>query len=41
MTAKLNTVISFGIDNGRISRMYAVWNPYKLGRLNEESVIAR
>ncbi len=41
MTAKLNTVISFVIDNGRISRMYAVWNPHKVGRLNEEAVIAR
>lgn len=41
MDGKLNTVISFVIDDGRISRMYAVRNPHKLGRLNEEAVIAR
>ncbi len=41
LDGKLNTVISFVIDDGRISRMYAVRNPNKLGRLNEEAVIAR
>ena len=41
LDGKLNTVISFVIDDGRISRMYAVRNPHKLGRLNEEAVIAR
>ena len=41
LDGKLNTVISFVLDDGRISRMYAVRNPHKLGRLNEEAVIAR
>jgi hypothetical protein len=41
LTGKLNIVISFVIDNGRISRMYAVRDPYKLGQLNDEAVIAR
>lgn len=41
LDGQLNTVISFVIEHGRISRMYAVRNPHKLGRLNEETVIAR
>lgn len=41
LDGKLNTVISFVIDDSRISRMYAVRNPHKLGRLNEEAAIAR
>ena len=41
LDGELNTVISFVIDDGRISRMYAIRNPHKLGRLNQEAVIAR
>ena len=37
----LDTVISFVLEDGRISRMYAVRNPHKLGRLHEESALAR
>ena len=41
LDGELNTVMSFVVDNGRISRIYAVRNPYKLGRLDEEAVLAR
>ena len=38
---ELSTVMSFVLDGGRISRVYAVRNPQKLGRLSEEVVLAR
>jgi RNA polymerase sigma-70 factor (ECF subfamily) len=41
LNGALNTVISFVIEHGRISRMYAVRNPHKLSRLNEETELAR
>ena len=36
-----DTLISFVVEDGRISRMYAVRNPLKLGRVDEEAVLAR
>jgi RNA polymerase sigma-70 factor (TIGR02957 family) len=41
LNGELDTVISFVVDNGRISRIYAVRNPHKLGRLDREVAIAR
>jgi RNA polymerase sigma-70 factor (TIGR02957 family) len=41
LDGEVNTVMSFVIDGGRISRMYAVRNPHKLGRLDEEAKLAR
>ncbi len=41
LDGELNTVMSFVVDSGRISRMYAVRNPHKLGRLDEEAVLGR
>ena len=41
LNGELDTVISFVVDNGRISRIYAVHNPHKLGRLDREVAIAR
>ena len=37
----LDTAICFVVDGGRITRMYAVRNPAKLGRLLERSELAR
>ena len=41
LDGELNTVISFVLEDGRISRMYAVRNPDKPGRLDEEAALAR
>jgi len=41
LDGELNTVMSFVLEDGRISRMYAVRNPHKLGRLDRESALAR
>jgi len=41
LDGELNTVISFVVDGGRISRMYAVRNPHKLTRLDDHAVLAR
>jgi RNA polymerase sigma-70 factor (TIGR02957 family) len=36
-----DTAISFVVENGRISRIYAVRNPAKLGRIDIEATISR
>lgn len=36
-----DTAISFVVDEGRISRIYAVRNPAKLGRIDVEATISR
>jgi RNA polymerase sigma-70 factor (ECF subfamily) len=36
-----DTAISFVIEEGRISRIYAVRNPAKLGRIDVEATISR
>ena len=36
-----DTAISFVVDGGRISRIYAVRNPAKLGRIDVETTISR
>jgi RNA polymerase sigma-70 factor (ECF subfamily) len=41
LDGELNTVASLVIDNGRITRIYAVRNPHKLGRLEEEAELRR
>jgi RNA polymerase sigma-70 factor (ECF subfamily) len=41
LDGELNTVMSFVVEDGRISRLYAVRNPHKLSRLNEEARLAR
>jgi len=41
LDGELNTVISFVVEGGRISRLYAVRNPHKLSRLKEEAPLAR
>jgi RNA polymerase sigma-70 factor (TIGR02957 family) len=37
----VDTVIGFAFENGRISRVFAVRNPAKLGRLGEVTVLSR
>lgn len=41
MDGEFNTAISFVVESDRISRMYAVRNPYKLSRLDDLTVLAR
>ena len=41
LDGELNTVMSFVVEDGRISRLYAVRNPDKLTRLEEEATLAR
>ncbi len=36
-----DTAISFVVEEGRISRIYAVRNPAKLGRIDVEATISR
>jgi hypothetical protein len=36
-----DTAISFVVEEGRISRIYAVRNPTKLGRIDVEALISR
>ena len=41
LDGEVNTVISFVLENGRITRMYAVRNPHKLGALVQEAALTR
>ena len=41
LDGELNTVASLVIENGRITRIYAVRNPQKLARLGEETSLSR
>jgi RNA polymerase sigma-70 factor (ECF subfamily) len=37
----VDTVIAFSFEDGRISRVFAVRNPAKLGRISEETALSR
>ncbi len=41
LDGELDTVVSFVVEDGRIARMYAVRNPRKLSRLDEQAVLTR
>jgi RNA polymerase sigma-70 factor (ECF subfamily) len=41
LDGELDTVMSFVVEGSRISHVLAVRNPHKLGRLDEEAVLAR
>jgi RNA polymerase sigma-70 factor (ECF subfamily) len=41
LDGEVDTVISFVLEDGRISRMYAVRNPHKLTRLDQAAALAR
>jgi RNA polymerase sigma-70 factor (ECF subfamily) len=38
---ELETAITFVVEDGRITRMYAMRNPHKLGRLDEPAELRR
>jgi RNA polymerase sigma-70 factor, ECF subfamily len=38
---QLSAVVSFAVENGRITRIYAVSNPHKLARLDGVAAITR
>jgi RNA polymerase sigma-70 factor (ECF subfamily) len=41
LAGELNTAVTFVIEEGRISRIYAIRNPHKLGRLEEVAELRR
>src|ERR687894_260688 len=41
LDGELNTVASLVIEDGRITRIYAIRNPHKLARLDEEAKLSR
>jgi len=41
MGGEVGAVVSFAVENGRITRIYAVSNPHKLARLNGVAPITR
>jgi RNA polymerase sigma-70 factor (ECF subfamily) len=41
LDAALNTVASLVVEDGRITRIYAMRNPLKLARLDEEAELSR
>jgi RNA polymerase sigma-70 factor (ECF subfamily) len=38
---EFNTAVSLAIEDGRVTRIYAVRNPHKLTRLVEETALSR
>jgi RNA polymerase sigma-70 factor (TIGR02957 family) len=40
-TGEINTAVSLAIEGGRIARIYAIRNPHKLARLDEETALSR
>jgi RNA polymerase sigma-70 factor (TIGR02957 family) len=38
---ELNTAVTFVVEDGRITRIYAIRNPHKLARLDEEAELSR
>jgi RNA polymerase sigma-70 factor (TIGR02957 family) len=41
LAGELDTALGLGIAEGRITRIYAIRNPHKLARLNEEATLSR
>ncbi|MGZ6574739.1 MAG: RNA polymerase sigma-70 factor [Solirubrobacteraceae bacterium] len=41
LAGELNTAVSLVVEEGRITRIYAIRNPYKLARLDEEATLSR
>jgi hypothetical protein len=41
LAGELNTAVSLEIADGRITRIYAIRNPHKLARLDEEATLSR
>ncbi|MQA09944.1 MAG: RNA polymerase sigma-70 factor [Pseudonocardiaceae bacterium] len=41
LDGQLAAAISLTVENGRITRIYGIWNPHKLARLDAEAALAR
>jgi hypothetical protein len=41
LAGELDTAVSLVVADGRITRIYAIRNPHKLARLNEEAKLSR
>ena len=41
LAGELNTAVSLVVEEGRITRIYAIRNPHKLARLDEEATLSR
>jgi RNA polymerase sigma-70 factor (TIGR02957 family) len=41
LAGELDTAVTFMVEEGRISRIYAIRNPHKLSRLDEEATLSR
>jgi RNA polymerase sigma-70 factor (TIGR02957 family) len=41
LAGELNTAVTFVVEDGRIARIYAIRNPHKLTRLDEEATLSR
>ena len=41
LAGELNTAVSLVLEEGRITRIYAIRNPHKLARLDEEATLSR
>ena len=41
LDGELDTVVSLVVEDGRIARIYAIRNPHKLARLDEEATLSR
>ena len=41
LAGELNTAVSLVVADGRITRIYAIRNPHKLARLDEEATLSR
>jgi RNA polymerase sigma-70 factor, ECF subfamily len=41
LAGELDTAVTFLVEDGRIARIYAIRNPHKLARLDEEATLSR
>jgi RNA polymerase sigma-70 factor (ECF subfamily) len=41
LAGELDTAVSLVVADGRITRIYAIRNPHKLARLDEEATLSR
>ena len=41
LAGELDTAVTFVVEGGRIARIYAIRNPHKLARLDEEATLSR
>jgi len=41
LAGQLDTAVTFVVEDGRIARIYAIRNPHKLARLDEEATLSR